>query len=473
MPKFVIRGPKEFESGFVRIRRELDIRTDFPTDVEDAAAAAKVGPRQRYDARDLQLVAIDPPGATDLDQAFVASKNGDGFTVNYAIADVGAFVTPGGPIDIEARQRGATMYSPDERSPLHPTILSEDRASLLPGFDRPALLWTFHLDATGQPESTEFRRATVKISEAISYTEAQRRIDGPNCVESLQLLKIIGTLRQRLEEERGGISLNLPAQEIKKAKGSYSLSFDTSLPVEGWNAQISLLTGIVAGQTMVDAGVGLLRTLPPAEQQDIERLRLTAKALDIDWADDMPYARFIRQLRPNDPACNALMIQATRTFRGAGYEGFNGETPSQPKHGAINSLYSHVTAPLRRLVDRFSNEILLAIHANEEPPNWALEALDELPANMGKAKQRESALDRRMLDFAEALLLEHRVGEKFSGVVVNLGDRGTKATIQIKDPAIVASVPGQDRSLAERIELELVSADSSQASVNFDVLRPS
>ncbi len=470
MPKFVLRGPKEFETGFARIRRELDIKTEFPASVLDEADTAQIGPQERYDARDLELLAIDPPGSTDLDQAFAATTDGDGYTMNYAIADVGTFVTPGGAIDIEARERGATMYSPDGRSPLHPTVLSEDRASLLPGLDRPALLWTFHLDSSGEPTRTEFRRAMVRISEAISYSEAQRRIDSPDCVESLRLLKVIGLLRQEREAVRGGISLNLPAQEITRTDQSYDLTFDTSLPVEGWNAQMSLLTGITAGQIMVDANVGLLRTLPPAQQQNIERLRLTAEALGIHWATDVTYPDFIRGLRPNDPACNALMVQATRTFRGAGYEGFVGAIPEQPKHGAINSLYSHVTAPLRRLVDRFSNEILLAIFAGTEPPSWAVEALDELPSHMGKAKQRESALDRRMLDFAEALVLEHRIGEKFDGVVVNLGDRGAKATVQIKDPAIVASIAGEGRTLAENVALRLSSVNVDEAKVAFEAL---
>jgi len=73
-----------------------------------------------------------------------------------------------------------------------------------------------------------------------------------------------------------------------------------------------------------------------------------------------------------------------------------------------------------------------------------------------------------MLDFAEALILEDRVGEKFSGVVVNLGDRGKKATIQIKDPAIVANIDGQNRSLAENLEVQLTSVDIDAAKVDFE-----
>src|SRR3546814_4029704 len=86
----------------------------------------------------------------DLDQAMFVERVGDGYRVHYAIADVGAFVSPGDPIDLEANRRGETLYGADGKIPLHPKALSEDMASLLPGELRPALLWTIDLDATGE-----------------------------------------------------------------------------------------------------------------------------------------------------------------------------------------------------------------------------------------------------------------------------------------------------------------------------------
>jgi exoribonuclease R len=78
----------------------------------------------------------------DLDQALHVDRAGDGFRVHYAIADVAAFVTAGDAIDVEAHKRGETLYGADAKIPLHPKVLSEDAASLLPDQMRPALLWT-------------------------------------------------------------------------------------------------------------------------------------------------------------------------------------------------------------------------------------------------------------------------------------------------------------------------------------------
>ncbi len=475
MPGIVLRAPSVFEAAFHSIRTELDVPLRFPADVlVEAEEARPDESNDRIDARHLALIAIDPPGATDLDQAFAAEHTTNGFRVFYAIADVGAFVTPGGAVDVEARRRGATLYSPDMRAPLHPPVISEDRASLLPGLDKPALLWTIDLDRDGRAVGWRLVRAVVRVAEAISYREAQLRIDrasagGPSADdENLMLLSVIGRLRQDREAERGGVSLQLPAQEVVRRSDGYVLEFDQPLPIEGWNAQISLLTGMVAGRVMADAGIGILRTLPPANPADIDVLRRIAAVLDLGWQADTDYATFVRSLEPTTAARNAFLVQCTRLFKGAGYLDITGEAPGNAAHSAIASLYAHVTAPLRRLVDRFGNEILLAVLADKEPPAWATEALSDLPSLMGRARQRESSLERALLDMAEVLTLENHVGDVFDSVVVDVSPSRGQATVQIPEPAVVARLQLGSLELAERIKLRLTATDREQRAVTFE-----
>ena len=221
---------------------------------------------------------------------------------------------------------------------------------------------------------------------------------------------------------------------------------------------------------MYEAEVGILRTLPPVDGDDVAQLRRTAGAIGIEWPADEPYSSFVRSVTPDSAARNAFLLQAARTFRGAGYVGFDGERPKYAQHGAIASVYAHITAPLRRLVDRFGNEILLALHADREPPAWAVEALDELPSLMGRARQRESALERAMLDMAEVLVLEDCVGQVFTGSVVDLDQRRKQARVQIADPAIIDSVPSDGRTLGERIELRVTEVDQARRQVDFEVV---
>ncbi len=479
MKALLRRAPSSFVQGFENIREELRVPKKFPPEVLAAAAAAQPRASTRRDLSAVGFIAIDPPGATDLDQAFFAESTPAGFRVLYAIADLGAFVTAGDPVDIEARKRGTTLYSPDVRTPLHPPIISEDRASLLAGTTKPALVWSLELDAEGVCFSSHLERAVVRVREAISYSEAQRRIDDGD--PFLGLLKVVGTRREEREVQRGGVSLNLPAQEIIEVGGSYQLAYDATLPVEGWNAQISLLTGMVAGQTMVEAGIGILRTLPPTSKQNLDQLRQQARALGVHWPPDVTYPDLVRGLHPDTPERSAFLLQAARSFRGAGYVSVatalasagseDSETVSL-SHGAIAAIYAHVTAPLRRLVDRFANEILLSLYAGETPPTWAVEALDELPGLMGKARSRESNLERALLDFAEAMVLAPMVGHQVRGTVVSLDPVRATATVQISEPAIVTNISTDDnRSLALADELDLVVSAADPSTRTID-LRP-
>src|SRR3954447_18405726 len=146
--------------GFRAIRREADVPEGFAPDVEaEADAVAPAARPVERERADVPFVTIDPPGSRDLDQALHIERRGDGHRVRYAIADVGAFVAGGGPLDAETHARAVTVYAPDEKAPLHPTVLSEGAASLLPGAWRPAVLWTLDVDSAGELVATDVARA--------------------------------------------------------------------------------------------------------------------------------------------------------------------------------------------------------------------------------------------------------------------------------------------------------------------------
>src|SRR3712207_1976554 len=115
MPRREVRvaaqGDAAIEQGLAGLHRELELPEDFPPDVLDEARTAAAQPRlPDLDRPDLPFVTIDPESARDLDQALHLERTGTGYRVHYAIADVAAFVTPGGAIDAEAHRRGETLY---------------------------------------------------------------------------------------------------------------------------------------------------------------------------------------------------------------------------------------------------------------------------------------------------------------------------------------------------------------------------
>ena len=157
----------DIAAAFADLRDSLGVALGFPDDVVADARESVRSPRlPTADETAVPFVTIDPPESLDLDQALHLERRGSGYRVRYAIADVAAYVTPGGPMDREAHARGQTFYAPDGNARLYPPEVSEGAGSLLPDETRPALVWTLDLDADGESVGIEvpvvFERPPVR-----------------------------------------------------------------------------------------------------------------------------------------------------------------------------------------------------------------------------------------------------------------------------------------------------------------------
>lgn len=471
-------APRAVSDVLATLREEMEIPEEYPP-----SAIANIRPVDDAnfpDRRDIPFVTIDPPDARDLDQAMHLSRDGDGYLVRYAISAVGLFVPRGEELDEETRRRGLTFYGPDGSIPLHPLELSHGSASLLEGEDRPAYIWYLHLDGAGRLIHSWVEWGRVRSRAQLTYEDVQDALDGgaalPDGVpEDLpRLLAEVGTRRLNLERERGGISLDLPEQRVEETEDGYRLAYRATTDVDEWNAQISLLTGMAAADMMSLGGVGLLRTLPQAGPKDYARLRRVAAALGLEWPDEMDYPTFVRSLDSADPAHAAFLTQATSLFRGASYAPLGVELPLSKgareaeeslEHAAIAARYAHVTAPLRRLVDRYGLEICRRLCAGEEITEDIRADLVEMPALMARASQRASAYEAAAINAIEALVLEGRTGEEFDAVVVDCATgrrakrEGNRGTVMLREPAVMATVSGTDLPLGETVRVRLSSVE--------------
>ncbi len=461
--RLTVRAPLSFDA----VRAELEVPVDFPAEVLAEAADAAAAPTlPAEDATDVPLVTVDPPGSRDLDQALHLAARGDGFRVSYAIADVAAFVRPGGAVDAEARRRAETLYSPDLRTPLHPPVLGEGAASLLPDGVRPAVLWRIDLDGAGEVTAVDVRRALVRSRAQLSYPELQAAVDTGTAPEPVALLPRVGELRLARARARHATELDVPEQEVVQgAGGGWTVEFRRQLPVERWNAQVSLLTGACAARLMLDGGLGVLRTLPPPRPDDVAALRRLAPALGVSWPAGAHHGDVISALDGATPGQAAFLEHAAVLLRGAAYTPFDGEPPADPLHNAVALPYAHVTAPIRRLVDRFGSEVCLALAAGREVPEWARSALPELPDLMAAGGRRGGALERAVVDATEAWLLAGHEGRDFAAVVLEAGR--DKGTVVLREPAVRATCAGAGLPVGEEISARLEVADPEQRLVRF------
>ncbi|MGN7976765.1 RNB domain-containing ribonuclease [Microbacterium sp. 22195] len=456
----------ELAAALAALRAGIESPVEFsPEALAEAESTTPEVPD--LDLREVPFVTLDPAGSKDLDQAMHLSRAGSGYQVRYAIADVPGFVRAGGALDAEARQRGQTLYLADGNIPLHPKVLSEGRASLLADQERPALVWTFVLDSAGAVTDFRLERALVRSRAQLDYVAAQELLDagqeGP-----LSLLGEIGGLRQQQEQQRGGASLNLPDEEVvQKPDGSYDIERRSPLPIEDWNAQLSLMTGMAAAELMIGAKVGVLRTMPQPDDQAFSRFRRQTEALGRPWKDGR-YGDYLRGLDKNDPMTLPVLEAAASLFRGAGYVTFDGTVPAGDlEQAAIGAPYAHATAPLRRLVDRWSLAICEAVSQGRPAPEWARESLPQLPDVMQQSAQRASTLNGETIDRVEAALLHPLVGKSIEATVIEL--RGeSRAAVQIAEPAVTASAPVRAGTApGDTVTLKLTSVDVAKGEVQF------
>ncbi len=468
------QGYPAFEHGqlgqvFDVVRAELEVPGSFSQEVvAEARAAVSVAVLPRRDETAVPFLTIDPPGSMDLDQAMHIERVGKGYRVRYAIADVPVFVRPGGAVDAEARRRGQTIYAPDRRTPLHPEQLSENAASLLPDQVRPAFVWDMQVDPDGDGVSVDVYRALVSSKKRLDYAQVQAAIERGSADECLILLKEVGERRIAMERARGGASLPMPEQEVSiDEEGHYVLAFRPPVAAEDWNAQISLMTGMAAAEMMLQAKVGILRIMPEPDPGAVRRFRRQARGLGVTWPADLRYGELLRSLDRTNPKHLALIHEATSLFRGAGYTPFDGVVPELTGHAAVAAPYAHVTAPLRRLVDRFGLVICESICHDAPVPQWVRNALPSLPAIMTTSDQLASAVERACTNAVESAALQHRVGETFRATIVDVTKNGGLA--QISDPAILAPVDGASPAGAEAM-VELVEADVARRTVRFRIV---
>jgi exoribonuclease R len=484
------------------LRTELELPGQFPSAVLKEAEAA-VAQRQlpELDMTDVEFLTIDPPSSTDLDQALFIERSADGYRILYAIADVPSFVVPGGALDAETRRRGQTFYAPDGRIPLHPEVISENAGSLLAGQLCSAFVWEFELDTTAHVVSALVRRAMVRSRAKLSYKGVQAELDAGTASPVLQLLREVGLKRVELERARGGASLNMPEQEIVQLPdGGYRIVAAPQLPVEDWNAQISLMTGMAAASLMLDGKVGVLRTMPAPDERSLAHFRRQTGALGKPWDGKVSYGEYLRTLDPTDHRQLAILHSAGMLFRGAGYTYFDGTVPDDAVQSAIGTAYAHTTAPLRRLIDRFVLVICEALSNNRPVPAWAREALPSLPDIMASSDQLAAKMERLALDTVEAALLSNHIGQEFDAVVIsgskpakNNGNgnangngngkgsngkgpngkasngTGPSGIVQIAEPAVTARCAGEMEP-GTKVRVRLISSDIATREVHLELV---
>ena len=448
--------------GLTAIRDQFQVPEGFLPEVEAAAAAAvQRTPSEHADRTAVPFVTLDPASSTDLDQAFwiepaIGSGGGD-LLLHYAIADVAWFVADGDPLDTEAWQRGETTYLPGAKAGLYPRALAEGAASLLPDGPRPAVVFTSRIDPAGKAVLQGVERAVIQSRAKLGYENVRDDQLPPDFAELARRISAA-------DDARGAARVDPPEQEVERdAAGRFTLRLRPLAEAERRNAAMSLATNLAVADMLLAAKTGLFRVMAGPDERGEARLRNTAKAFGLNWPKEASVDQFERTLNPADAAEAAFMLAIRRAGNGASYVPY---APDEvPWHAAMAATYCHMTAPLRRLADRYVVRAALAIANGQAVPADVETAFQRLGPVMAKAQARGSQIERAVVDLAEAAMLAGREGEDFEAVVTDLGETG--ARIQLCELPIVARTVARRVQPGDRIVVRLESADPVRRQISF------
>ncbi len=234
-----------------------------------------------------------------------------------------------------------------------------------------------------------------------------------------------------------------------------------TLPVEDWNAQISLMTGMAAAKMMLDGDVGILRTMPPPDEERLDRFRRQVAALGLPWPSGRALRRLPPQPGPGQPQAPGGDPRGGESVPGRRVHAVRRRTAREHRAGrGCRTVRAHHRAPAPPRRPLRARHLRSAQHRCARCRSGCATALPELPHDMASSDGKANQLEKFSLDAIEAALLSSRVGEEFDAVVIQTKTHG--GVIQLTDPVVTADMEGSARP-GDRVLAELVQADIADA----------
>ncbi|MBS0319437.1 MAG: ribonuclease R [Proteobacteria bacterium] len=478
--------PFEFPAAAKRAADKL------PTEVRAADT------KGRRDLRDLPLVTIDGETARDFDDAVYCERNGKGFRLVVAIADVSHYVHEGDALDIEARERGNSVYFPRRVIPMLPEALSDELCSLKPRVDRLCMVCDMQVTATGAIASHAFYPAVMHSQARLTYTAVWEVLDDPARATSQDALamkpqldtlyalyKVLAAARRK----RGAIDF----ETVELA-----LQFDPEGKIQAIVPAPRNDAHKLIEECMLAANVCTAAFLTEHKQHALYRVHegptpekltqlkafLSSSALTLTGGDKptaMDYAKLIAKLdgRPDQALLQTVLL---RSLQQAQYQ------PDNEGHfGLAYDAYAHFTSPIRRYPDLLVHRAIKAVLARKQyTPKGA--TWEELGKHCSMTERRADEATRDVVNWLKCFYMQDKIGEVYDGTVSGVASFGLFVTLDglsidglvhvtelgrdyfrydAVRHALVGDRSGAAWTLAQRVRIRVARVDMETSKIDF------
>jgi ribonuclease R len=450
----------------------------------------------REDITALPLVTIDGETAKDFDDAVYCERQGRGYRLIVAIADVSHYIDPGSALDSDAQDRGNSVYFPRRVIPMLPEKLSNGLCSLVPEVERLCMVCDMSISSTGAIKAYRFYPAVMFSHARLTYTqvaaalydkdEAVRESLSP-LLPHLENLDRLFRVLLKARAQRGAIDFETTETRM---------IFDDNGKIERIVPEVRNDAHRLIEECMLAANVCASEFLQEREQpalyrvhegptpEKLEKLRafLAEFGFGLGGGDEpgaREYGKVLDQVR-NRPDAQLLQTVMLRSLRQAVY------SPDNVGHfGLAYEAYTHFTSPIRRYPDLLVHRAIKAALNSEKLPasDW-----DAIGLHCSQTERRADEATRDVVNWLKCYYMQDKVGETFSGSVssvvpfglfVALDDIFIEGLVHISDLGsdyfrfdetrheLAGERTGVRYRLSDRVRVQVVRVDLATTKIDF------
>ena len=422
--------------------RKHDIPHSFPSAVEKqlkkwAEDVPEEAKRGRVDLRDLPLVTIDGEDARDFDDAVFCQKQGKGWKLWVAIADVSYYVRPKSALDTEAYNRGNSVYFPNRVVPMLPEKLSNGLCSLNPQVDRLCMVCEMTISAKGKMTDYQFYEAVMNSHARLTYNKVAKILekDTALCERYASLVPHLQDLHEmyqalvKARQQRGAIEFEtIESKFIFNALGRIEriepvVRNDAHKIIE----ECMILANIASANFMEkhqEPALYRIHAVPGEEKLTAFRSFLAECGLSLSGGNKptpTDYAQLLEQIKPR-PDHELIQTMLLRSMSQAVYSADN-----IGHFGLALEEYAHFTSPIRRYPDLTLHRGIKYLLAKQKGSkrkttdtggyHYPLEEMDLFGAHCSSTERRADDATREVADWLKCEYMQDHVGEEFDGVI--------------------------------------------------------
>lgn len=437
----VLGWPDEAAVEALTIIRKYDLPDRFPADV--AAAAVEVSRsvtdadlKGRVDLRQKLTVTIDGETARDFDDAVsVRQEDGEMMRLWVSIADVSQYVRPGTALELEAYQRGTSVYFPDRCIPMLPEELSNGICSLNPDADRLTLTAEMLIDKAGTVIESSFYTSVIHSSARLTYTavkkvlvdnDPQTTADYAPLVADLRLMEKLALRLMEKRRKRGSIDFDLPEPEIVLDLQGGTLAIvraERNLAHRIIEEFMLAANEAVASFIETRSIPSLYRVHEPPDPVKLNDFREFIYNFGYEFRmmdDKVPPGEFQRLLeqaegKPEERMVNEVLLRCMKQARYA--------AENLGHFGLAASCYTHFTSPIRRYPDLVVHRILKGIISGalkEREKERLCATLPEVAAHSSKRERIAMEAEREIVELKKMQFMQDKVGEEYDGFITGV-----------------------------------------------------